>query len=143
MVEVKERFEKFFEKSNGCWDWTGSTVKGYGQFAHPQTTLAHRASYLIYNGDFDLRLQVLHKCDNPLCVNPDHLFVGAAQDNMDDKMSKGRHCCPSGGDHPLSQLTSDDVVYIRELYKSKQYSLTLIASEFNIGVSALKELSLE
>lgn len=73
-----------------CWLWTGGTYKtrgGYGQFRGMR---AHRFSYLINIGEIVNDLYVLHKCDNVLCVNPDHLFLGTPQDNMTDKKQKGR-----------------------------------------------------
>lgn len=71
-----------------CWVWTGPTTdKGYGKF---KNTTAYRYSYELLVGPVPDRLHVLHRCDNPPCVNPAHLFVGTHQDNMRDKIAKGR-----------------------------------------------------
>jgi len=89
-------FEQSFEKSDGCWIWKGSR-KGpkrleYGSFHfRDESTVAHRFSWLIYKGDIPTGILVLHKCDVPLCVNPDHLFLGTHLDNERDKIAKGRH----------------------------------------------------
>ncbi len=90
----KERFEeKFIVSSCDCWIWTGSDrcKDGYGGFGIGRKVfLAHRVSYEIYIGPIPNGLQVLHKCDIPACVNPDHLFVGTIDDNQIDKAIKGR-----------------------------------------------------
>lgn len=76
-----------------CWLWFGSKdPDGYGNFKiDGKQTRANRISYLIHKGDFDPALYVLHTCDNPPCVNPNHLFLGTKQDNTEDMKSKGRH----------------------------------------------------
>lgn len=125
---TKQRFEKYVDRycpvkpgiaSGGlgpCWLWSGSrNLTGYGQLhvaERPQ--LASRISYSLYVGDIG-ELHVLHKCDNPPCVRPEHLFIGTPKDNSEDKMRKGRH---RGGDvhgsaHHGAKLTESDVVAIR------------------------------
>jgi hypothetical protein len=78
----------------GCWDWTGGQApRGYGSMSltHTDRVLAHRASAYLYKGLTDESgLLVLHKCDRKCCVNPEHLFLGTAQDNTDDMHRKGR-----------------------------------------------------
>ncbi len=76
-----------------CWQWVGSAPMGfgYGRFCFAGVrNLAHRVSYFLANGAFDDELCVLHKCDNPICVNPNHLFLGTQADNMRDMQNKGR-----------------------------------------------------
>ena len=78
---------------DGCMLWTGSTnSRGYGQVSHYplNTVAAHRYSYALHYGPFDAALWVLHRCDNPLCVAPEHLFLGDRKANMQDCASKGR-----------------------------------------------------
>jgi len=88
-----QRFWKFVDKSKECWEWTGFRNKqGYGRFgiAGSQCVNAHRVSWTIANGPIPDGQFVCHKCDNPSCVNPEHLFVGSRQDNIDDMMIKKR-----------------------------------------------------
>jgi hypothetical protein len=87
----KARFWVKVKQKVQCWEWTGCLNKnGYGTFNLKEETLVHRISYQIFHGKLEKNIQVLHKCDNPKCVNPDHLFVGTHSDNMKDKVSKGR-----------------------------------------------------
>lgn len=84
----KNRFESLFKKTESCWEWQGKlTNTGYGKF---RSSAASRASYQYYVGDIPKGMQVCHVCDNKICVNPSHLFLGTISDNMKDKNSKNR-----------------------------------------------------
>lgn len=80
-------------KPDDCWPWQGCrNSKGYGQFGmNRQHYLAHRLSYTVHFGPIPSGLCVLHRCDNPICVNPAHLYAGTHKDNMRDKITKNRH----------------------------------------------------
>ena len=101
----------------GCWNWTGSLrgEYGYGQFWLEGTNVAaHRAAWMIFRGPIPLGLHVLHRCDNALCVNYEtHLFLGTHQDNMNDKVRKGRQVNVFGEDAPTHKLTTEQVLAIR------------------------------
>lgn len=95
---AEQRFEQKVDRvgnPDGCWLWTGTKVSiGYGWFWHPGGTYAHRWSYQHYVGLIPDGLVIRHKCDNPPCVNPDHLLVGTQRDNIADAISRGRHSPP-------------------------------------------------
>lgn len=95
---IKERFFSRVDKSSDCWNWTGwRSTMGYGLMKlKGQNVLAHRFAYTIAHHLPALppkNLFVCHRCDNPLCVNPSHLFLGTQQDNMDDMVRKNRSGC--------------------------------------------------
>jgi hypothetical protein len=113
-----DRFEKKVIKSDGgCWEWIGAKKPtGYGNFyLYGKYHNAHRASYMLHIGDIPDGLLVLHKCDNPKCVSPHHLFLGTPKDNMDDMQKKGRaRGAPAGSEFtPCVKLSADQVRLIR------------------------------
>lgn len=109
-LSVQERFERYIYYSiDGCHYWLGGLSKyGYGKFTiNKKSVVASRAAYQIYIGPIPNGLLACHRCDNPGCVNPDHLFIGTHQENLNDMSIKGRHLmdkCKNG--HPL---TSDNL----------------------------------
>ena len=95
---------------DGCWEWFGTTNNdGYGRLGrgHDEVLLAHRISWMIHYGEIPENFCVLHHCDNPPCVRPDHLFLGTKGDNNQDMAIKGRH--------GKSKLSTDAVIEIRKL----------------------------
>jgi hypothetical protein len=129
----EERFFEFVhpEPNSGCWLWDGHLNEhGYGKFGYKgQNGLAHRASYDMHVEPVPEGLWVLHKCDVPCCVNPEHLFLGTQQDNIDDMHAKKRERHPIGMAHGRAKLTEDDVRAIRadirsQAQLSKLYGVT-------------------
>jgi hypothetical protein len=113
-------------KGPACWEWTGSLRGGsskgrrtrYGGFTRGKVRVyAHRFAWELAHGPVPAGLWVLHHCDNPRCVRPDHLFLGDHHDNMRDMMAKGRHYSPAlrGEQHGQAKLSEAQVREIRQL----------------------------
>ena len=102
---------------SGCWVWTGATLRGgYGQFQESgRTRQAHRGSWEAAFGPIPEGMLVCHKCDNPPCVNPEHLFLGTPADNMLDRDSKGRQRTPKGSNNGSAKLSEHDVSIVKTL----------------------------
>lgn len=114
---ARQRFESFVTRGLGpCWLWMGGvTHNGYGRFKFEgKTRRAHRYSFVQHRGEIPRGYDVLHSCDTPSCVNPDHLFLGTHQDNMIDRSAKGRQS--RGERNGSSKLTADQVAKIRSRY---------------------------
>lgn len=92
MPFIDRLMEKITISDSGCWEWNAARFgNGYGAFRfHGKNIHAHRASWILKYGEIPSGLFVCHKCDNRKCVNPDHLFLGSNQDNLNDMKSKGR-----------------------------------------------------
>ena len=141
LLPLAVRFAKRYvvNTETGCWEWSGGhSTFGHGTMARggigsagKTKVPAHRVSYELYCGPVPDGLCVLHKCDVPRCVNPDHLFLGTKADYTADKLSKGRE--KRGTDLPQAKLTPDAVKGIR------QSSLTQreLAEAYNVSEAAV------
>lgn len=110
---------------NKCWNWEGSKRrKGYGRIAitvapnKDISVIVTRLSYYLHHNIDPIGKAILHSCDNPSCVNPNHLLLGSNKDNTDDMMKKGRGVQPKGSHHGKSKLTEEIVLAIREKFKN-------------------------
>ena len=111
----------------GCWEWMAQTSSnGYGKISFARqfgfTTYAHRLSWIIHFGPIPQGINVLHKCDHPSCVNPDHLFLGTQADNVSDMCKKGRnqYIAHRGEENGNARLTKNDIINIRASHKTRK-----------------------
>ena len=145
--KIKRRFWSKVSKDGECWEWQASCgFRDYGKFRiGPTYIAAHRVAYYLEYGPFDERLLVCHKCDNPKCVRPEHLFLGTQSDNNWDKIKKGRHSyiCRN------PPLSPDKVEEIRRLAKgvrnqkgfmSGMVSLKELARRFEVGTPTISRI---
>jgi hypothetical protein len=135
------RFWEKVDKTDDCWLWTGSkTNAGYGLYGIRRNgrwkwrDYTHRIAYLLEHKEIPDKLHVCHHCDNPPCVNPDHLFLGTHNDNMQDAIKKGR-LDNTGEKQGRSKLTWDDVKEIRLRYNpNKTWQAQRLAKEYGVYV---------
>ena len=137
---LQERFDRKWVENpeTGCWDWTAATDGyGYGQIGLGRKVLkASRVSYELFNGPIPdgeghHGTCVCHRCDNRKCVNPEHLFLGTHDDNVQDMVEKGR--CPKGDGHWNSKFTPGEVELIRAALDRLPYGgLSFLARWFGV-----------
>lgn len=139
IVPWRARFWRFVTPGDpdACWEWTGARNEhGYGRLnlgrAGAGQIKAHRASFEIHVGSIPDGMSVCHRCDNPPCVNPAHLFVGSMTDNLRDAAAKGRTGPQNGGSKPCRTITDEDVRAVREAMARGEDSRA-VAARFGIG----------
>lgn len=147
MNDVKEKLlTKIKKLENGCWLFTGGKQsQGYGAiWDGEKQRRAHIVSYEIHVETIPKGLLVLHSCDNPWCVNPEHLFLGTHQDNVDDMRAKGRDSFGEnkGTNNGQAKLTEADVWDIRRLLSTGQYTQDQIGDMFGVTRGAIKGIKL-
>lgn len=133
-------FKRFIEKveitaGTGCHEWSGfRNSKGYGIFWNGERTLgAHRWAWEYEHGPIENGLFILHRCDNPPCVNTEHLFVGTHDDNMADMIAKGRQSFLKGTRNPRAKLTDAQIREIRKRYIPSKVSQQTLANEYGVN----------
>lgn len=130
------------EPNTGCWLWAGrhdSNGYGRGHFANRTIQLAHRYAYLLYKED-PQKKHVLHKCDNPACVNPEHLYLGDQKQNNIDRDSRGRQKTARGCNHKLSKLSEGEVLCIRSLHDTGKFPSRLLAKMYSCSQKAIMNI---
>ena len=153
---------RFFEKvrklnldSGGCWIWIGlKNKKGYGRFSVSRSIgmlLAHRLSWEIHRGSIPSGMCILHRCDVPACVNPEHLFLGTRQDNNQDMIKKGRARFVAwmfikpehrvrGENAKSAKLTEAEVVLIRTEYAKGDTSFVKLGKKYGVGKTQIESI---
>ena len=123
---------------DGCMEWTGGRAKaGYGCTSHGgENWTTHRLAFALANGDLLPGLCVMHRCDNPACINPDHLFAGTKGDNVADMVAKGRKVTARGEAAGRARLTEADVLDIRRRHAAGE-SLRELGSCYGVSHVAI------
>jgi hypothetical protein len=142
----KERLLRLSHDHGECRIWKDTCRQkfGYGMIQWRKKTMAaHRAAWIAWKGPIPVGLCVLHKCDNPSCINPNHLFLGTQNDNIKDMISKkrqqdGRNAL-KGQAHPHSKLKEEDVLYIRNERTNGTSSLRRLAKKFGVSIACIKD----
>lgn len=147
-TSLADRFWRKVQKSDGCWIWMGANDgRGYGSIREAgrgsPLLKAHRVSWLLHFGDPPRELCVLHRCDNPPCVNPGHLFLGTLSDNSRDAAAKGRlslqvrpeRACRAER-HRSAKLTTSLVRQIRAL-RAEGWTQCALAERFRVSQAAI------
>lgn len=139
-ASILERFERSYipEPNSGCWLWELTcTPTGYGQFYYPPRNMvrAHVVAWELFRGDRQ-GLHVLHSCDLPCCVNPEHLRLGTHQENMKDRDIRQRRAPPKGIKNGRAKLTEADVIAIRADSRWPRF----IAADYNTPISTIKHI---
>lgn len=128
---------------SGCWEWTSYTSNGYGQLklAPGDVVMAHRLAYRIYIGPIPDDLQINHKCHNRSCVNPDHLYAGTQQENVDDAIERGPYIESIRGEsNNHAKLTADDVREIRKINAKTSVTHSELAEQFGVNSSTITRI---
>jgi|DEB19_MinimDraft_3_1074340.scaffolds.fasta_scaffold02358_11 hypothetical protein len=138
---------KVIKSDCGCWEWSGAKTRGgYGHFRRKLNNKhmmykAHRFSFEYFKNNgvlLDSNTLVCHTCDNPKCVNPSHLFTGSSLDNIQDKLTKGRHRW--GHKKGYRVLSEEDVIKIRSDYLSNSFSMKEVALMNNTSVPQVSRI---
>lgn len=133
------RFWNKVDKTTDCWNWTAAkSSKGYGRFKlNGKLVSPHVLSYQMHNNDHDSTKDVCHICDNPSCVNPDHLFLGSRSDNMRDCRDKGRLVLPDNtGKKFRAKVTEEQVKEIRASIASSKD----LSELYNLSVRSINDI---
>lgn len=136
-MTIDKTIRRFWERvdtTGDCWLWTGAcNPQGYGLLrSRTVAFLAHRMSYVLTNGKIPSGLWVLHQCDTPACVNPNHLWLGTDLDNARDKQQKGRGNQPKGEENGRCKLSEAQVLEIVRRYENE--TARSLAEEFGVRI---------
>lgn len=143
-LSLKERLLNKIERRGDCWIWIGTKhPRGWGNIRHHGKWMkAYRASYEVHHGQIPEGNVVMHSCDNPSCINPEHLSLGTQHDNVHDMLNKGRANPCRGENHPKAKLTATQVTEIRARYQPGKYrhGAGALAREYGVSKPSIQAI---
>jgi hypothetical protein len=142
LLNRSDYFESLIFKNpeNDCWEWRGEIKGGYGTFnIKRKPKLVHRIMYERYKGKIPPKINVCHSCDNPSCVNPDHLWLGSQMENVTDMMQKGRGNKARGVEHHNCKITEQEVRDIKKMY-NEGIKMTVIHRSLNVPYKTVQHI---
>lgn len=144
-VEARFRFYADRRGPDECWPWVGQrSANGYGYLSvGGRKVVASRVCWELVHGPIPVGLHVCHRCDNPPCVNPGHLFLGTPRDNSEDMRRKGRGSPPPvrrGAANSKTKLSDEQVAAIRRRWAAGGITKTALASQFGVHRSRVFQL---
>lgn len=149
-IPIEDRYWSHVDRRgpDECWPWIGSTSSGYGRFwdgtylptGSRRMALAHRWAYKTFLGPVPDDIEVCHNCDNRPCQNLTHWFLGTQQDNMDDKVAKGRQARLVGESNPGVKLTSQQVDAIRHQYATGAVSMRILGEQYQVARTTIGDI---
>jgi len=156
IILSEKDIERFWSKvdkkaDEECWEWLAyKNTKGYGRVGIKNKLYkAHRVAWVATNGEIPAHesyhgICVCHKCDNPSCVNPAHLFLGTHEENVKDMVKKERGVMPdkNGEKNGRSKLTEKQVIEIREKYTSDKYTFVALSKEYDVTITTIRSIVL-
>lgn len=140
-ADVKSFFQRVEVQPSGCWHWVGEMCRGYGRMRlrlGKRSAPAHRASWVIHVGQLRPGEIIMHKCDNPRCVNPTHLEPGSHKKNMADASKRGLFRTGTGS--PFSKLDEKTVAAARKRHWLGRESIASLASECGVSGTTMSRI---
>lgn len=144
LPNIKDRFWSKVDVrgKSACWEWKANKVHGYGMLATKSKSApikAHRLSWMIHYGEIPSGMAICHSCDNPGCVNPNHLMLGTQKANMIDAAKKGKmkfFHIGTGEDNNAAKLSNEQVLSLRKDYATGKFTYQEIAEKYGVSDAA-------
>lgn len=141
LARLRRRIEDLSipEPNTGCWLWTRWAMpRGYGRlYVGNRQWLAHRVSSWVFNGPYSENLAIMHECDTPACVNPEHLRPGTNKENVDHRVKMGRTAILSGSQNPYSKLTESVIRRCREDWHAGLFTYSEMARRYGVSKTTM------